>query len=67
MFEAQVLDTGDTVFSPWFPRQGDSAIFTLDVVDIDGGAAANPTTAPRPRTSRGRPSAAPRRPGRAIP
>ena len=44
MFEAQVLDTGDTVFSPWFPRQGDSAIFTLDVVDIDGGAAANQIT-----------------------
>lgn len=40
MFEAQLLigssGDGTRVFSPWFPRQGDNAIFTVDVVAISG-------------------------------
>ena|SRR5688500_13941563 len=34
MFEAQVIaDPGDgtSVYSPWFPRQGDVALFTLEI------------------------------------
>ena len=41
MFEAQLLIAKDTVsyevFSPWFPRQGDDAKFTVETIDSDGG------------------------------
>lgn len=36
MFEAQILNKGCTIFSPWFPRQSDSARFTLEVVAVSG-------------------------------
>jgi len=40
MFEAQLLIAKDTVnyevFSPWFPRQGDDAKFTIETIDQDG-------------------------------
>ena len=39
MFEAQILIVGaeDTsVFSPWFPRQGDNFKATLDLVAVSG-------------------------------
>ena len=39
MFDSQLLiakDTTLTIFSPWFPRGGDNAIFSLDVIDVDG-------------------------------
>lgn len=39
MFEAQLLIASSEptmVYSPWFPRQGDNAIFTLDLVDATG-------------------------------
>ncbi len=40
MFEAQLLmgqgSEGTQVFSPWFPRQGDNARMTLEVVAISG-------------------------------
>lgn len=39
MFEAQLLvasGEGTLVFSPWFPRQGDNATFTLEVVATNG-------------------------------
>ena len=32
MFDAQLLIEGSVVYSPWFARGGDNAIFTLDVV-----------------------------------
>lgn len=41
MFEAQLLiakETAYSVFSPWFPRGGESVIATLDVVAVDGAA-----------------------------
>lgn len=43
MFEAQILfgaaDAGAAVYSPWFPRQGDNAVFTLDTIEIQGTGA----------------------------
>jgi hypothetical protein len=36
MFEAQILNRGATIYSPWFPRQSDSARFTLEVVAVSG-------------------------------
>ena len=40
MFEAQLLAavSGTTykVFSPWFPRQGDNAIYSIETVEQDG-------------------------------
>jgi hypothetical protein len=45
MFEAQLLLAGPSegdqykVFSPWFPRQGDNATFTIETVEQNG----NPT------------------------
>lgn len=39
MFEAQLLIRGSsalTIYSPWFPRQGDSLRATLEVVAIAG-------------------------------
>ncbi len=36
MFDAQYLPQGTTVYSPWFPRQGDSVTCTLDIVAISG-------------------------------
>ena len=40
MFEAQLLNAGSEVFSPWFPRGGDNLKATLDVIEWDatGGA-----------------------------
>ncbi len=42
MFESQLLfgagGDGAEVFSPWFPRQGDNAICTLEVVRISGAS-----------------------------
>ena len=32
MFDAQLLLKGSTVLSPWFPRQGDNLIITLEIV-----------------------------------
>lgn len=41
MFEAQYImtkdaDAGVTIYSPWFPRQGDQIRYTLDLVNADG-------------------------------
>ena len=39
MFEAQLLiakDSAYEVYSPWFPRGGDRAIFTGEVVELNG-------------------------------
>ena len=36
MFQGQLLNTGDVVYSPWMPRGGDNAIFHVEY--IDGGA-----------------------------
>ena len=33
MFESQVIHSGNTVFSPWFPRGGDYLIASADVSD----------------------------------
>ncbi|MEE9394027.1 MAG: hypothetical protein V3W41_16120 [Planctomycetota bacterium] len=33
MFEAQLLNKGSVVFSPWMNRRGDNLIVTLDLVD----------------------------------
>ncbi len=36
MFEGQILFKGCTIYSPWFPRQGDSVRLTLEVAAISG-------------------------------
>jgi len=41
MFEAQLLiakSSAYEIYSPWFPRGGDNAIFTADVIELDGAA-----------------------------
>ena len=38
MFEAQLLYGTSTVYSPWFPRAGDYAIATIDVMDLSGAS-----------------------------
>lgn len=35
MINAQLLTAGCTIYSPWFPRGGDSMIATIDVVAIN--------------------------------
>ena len=38
MFEAQLLiakDSNSSVYSPWFAKGGDNAIFTLEIVEIE--------------------------------
>lgn len=40
MFEAQLLiqaASAYSVFSPWFPRQSDHAVFTIETVNRNGG------------------------------
>ena len=45
MFEAQLLmadiNNDVEVFSPWFPRGGDNALFTLDLVQSDEAGTAS--------------------------
>ncbi len=38
MYEAQLLRTGSTVYSPWFARGGDSATFRCEVVRNQNGS-----------------------------
>ncbi len=41
MFVAQLLiekSATYSIFSPWFPRQGDNMIVTADVAELDGGS-----------------------------
>ncbi len=37
MVNAQLLEAGCTVYSPWIPRGGDNLIATLEVVEIGSG------------------------------
>ncbi|MCB9870143.1 MAG: hypothetical protein H6837_09820 [Planctomycetes bacterium] len=36
MYIGQFLPNGAIIFSPWFPREADNAIFTFETIDNDG-------------------------------